>query len=140
MSTPVALTSNVVQAVVQRYFAASRSHNKVEAMIACFAEDCVCYDPAETPALQGKAQLRQFLQGIAGIFETIELVEEFISINGNEAAVKWIGTGIGLNGRSITFEGIDLFEVNAEGKIQVMRGYWNPTAMATELLIAPGAA
>lgn len=134
MSTPVALPSDIVKTVVQQYFAASRSNHKVDDMIACFAEDCVCYDPAEAPALQGKAGLHQFLQGIAGIFETVELVEEFISVNGNEAAVKWTGNGIGVNGRSVTFQGIDLFEVNSDGKIQSMRGYWHPTAMVAELM------
>ncbi len=59
------------------------------------------------------------------MFETVGLTEEFVHIVGNEVAVKWMGRGIGKNGHEITFEGIDLFEINAAGKIQTLRAYWN---------------
>jgi steroid delta-isomerase len=48
--------------------------------------------------------------------------------------VKWTGRGTGKNGRTVTFEGIDILEVNAAGKIQTIKGYWDPAAMMAELM------
>lgn len=35
--------------------------------------------------------------------------------------------------KSFTFEGIDVFEFNEQGKIQEVRAYWNPAAVMVEL-------
>lgn len=133
MSTQLILSPETIQTLIQQYFAAISSADKVEGTVACFAEDSTSYDPVGGPALQGHARLRQFFQGIADLFAEVELTADFISINGNEAAVKWTGRGVGKNNRTVTFEGIDVFEFNAEGKIQSLRGYWNPVAMLTQL-------
>ncbi|AFY36247.1 nuclear transport factor 2 family protein [Calothrix sp. PCC 7507] len=127
------MQTEVIQQVINNYFTATRSANKVEDMVACFAENSISYDPVGGPALIGHDGLRQFFQSIADLFEQIGLVADFISINGHEAAVKWTGKGVGKNGRAVTFEGIDIFEVNEDGKIQSLRAYWNPAAMLTEL-------
>jgi steroid delta-isomerase len=133
MNTQLAISPDQIRSTVQQYFQASQSDDPVEAMVACFAPDSVNYDPAEGAALRGHDQLRQFFRQIADRFVTIGLQAEFISINGNEAAVKWIGQGISTMGRSVKFEGIDLFEFNTAGKIQSMRAYWNPGTMLAEL-------
>lgn len=133
MSTQLILSLETIQTHIQQDFTAIRSANKVEGTIACFAEDSTSYEPVGGPTLQGHAGLRQFFQGIADLFAEVELTEDFISINGNEAAVKWTGRGVGKNGRTVTFEDIDLFEFNAEGKIQSLRAYWNPAAMLAQL-------
>lgn len=133
MSTSISLSPETIQAAVQQYFAATRSENKVENMVACFAPDSISYDPADGPALEGHDGLRQFFQGIASLFTQVGLSAEFTSINGNQAAVKWIGRGIGQNGKEVSFEGIDLFEFNPDGKIRSMRAYWQPAATIAEL-------
>ncbi|WP_427159561.1 nuclear transport factor 2 family protein [Aliinostoc sp. HNIBRCY26] len=133
MSEVAPLSPEIIQAVITQYFAATRSANKADEMVACFAEDTVSYDPVGTPAKQGHAQLHAFFQQIAALFVKVELCEEFITINGDEAAVKWTGRGIGHNGRAVTFEGIDLFEFNHEGKIQSLKAYWNPAVILAEL-------
>jgi steroid Delta-isomerase len=127
------ISTDTIQSLVQQYFAASRGNNKVEEMVACCAEDCVSQDPVDGPALNGHAEVRQFFQTIVDLFTTLELTEEFISIHGQSAAVKWSGQGIGKNGYEVTFEGIDLLEFNANGKIQSIKGYWNPAAMLAAL-------
>lgn len=127
------VSTETIQSVVQQYFAASRGNNKVEEMVACFAEDSINFDPAEGVPLRGHEDLRQFFITIANLFETVGLQEEFISINGDRAAVKWIGHGIARSKVEVTFEGIDVFEFNTSGKIQSMRAYWNPAAMLAKL-------
>ena len=133
MSTSLLSSTEQVQAAIAQYFAASRSTNKVEGMVACFAADGTSQDPVEAPMLKGHAEVRQFFETMLALFASIELEEEFVSIHGQTAAVKWKGHGIGKNGQAVTFEGIDLFEVNTAGKIQSLRGYWNPAAMLAAL-------
>lgn len=122
-----------VRSVVQQYFAASRSDNKADGMAACFAENCSHQDPVEASVLTSPAEVRQFLQAVVDLFEFVELTEDFVSINAQAAAVKWTGRGTGKNGCEVTFEGIDIFEVNLAGKIQSLRAYWDASAVLSQL-------
>ena len=61
------------------------------------------------------------------------MTADHIFLSGNRAAVKFTGRGTGKNGRQVIFEGIDVFEINQEGKIQTMWGYWDPAAMMAQL-------
>jgi steroid delta-isomerase len=124
---------DLIQATVEQYFQATQSDNRVEAMVACFAPDSVSYDPAEGPSLQGQDALRQYFASIASLFVTVGLTPEFVSINGHQATVKWQGQGTTHTGRTVTFEGIDLFEMNTAGQIQSLRAYWNPAALLADL-------
>lgn len=140
MTTPTPTTiptAELIQATIKQYFEATRSHDRVEAMVACFAPDSVSHDPAESPALEGHAALRQYFTHIASLFATVGLTAEFASINGSKAAVKWVGQGMSHRGRAVTFEGIDLFEFNADGKIQSLQAYWDTAALLAKLNKAP---
>ncbi|HNP84467.1 MAG TPA: ester cyclase, partial [Nitrospira sp.] len=66
-------------------------------------------------------------------FEKITMTQDHVFLSGNRVAVKFTGRGTGKNGRAVVFEGIDVFEINQEGKIQTMWGYWNPAAMMAQL-------
>jgi len=127
------VTPSVIQKAIASYFAATRAMDP-DAWLAAFAEDAVTYDPVGAPPIQGHRGLRQFWEMIAGVFETLGITEQEVFVSGNGAAVKWQGRGVGKNGREVSFEGIDVFEVNPQGKIQKMWGYWNPNALMNELL------
>jgi steroid delta-isomerase len=131
MTTTVSLAPEAIQAVVNRYFAATRSLD-LDAWLSTFASDATCYEPGNPP-LQGHAALSQFFIQFASLFRQVGLQEDFVAIDGNQAAVKWTGRGTGLNGREVVFEGIDLFELNENGTIQKARGYWDPAAVIAEL-------
>lgn len=124
--------ANGTETAVADYFAATRS-NDVDAWVSTFAEDAVSYDPVDGPPLQGHAALRQFYVSMASVFEAMGLMEDHVFVVGNKAAVKWTGLGKGKNGRTVRFEGIDVFEVNGAGKIQTMWGYWNPAEVMADL-------
>ena len=126
------MSTEAIQKAVADYFAAIRAMD-LEAWIATFAPDAISYDPVGTAPHCGHEALRQFFQGIAGAFEQVGLTEDQVFIAGGEAAVKWTGRGVGKNGRAVTFEGIDIIEVNSQGKIQTVRSYWNPAALMAEL-------
>ncbi|WNZ48080.1 nuclear transport factor 2 family protein [Leptolyngbya boryana CZ1] len=133
MSNSTTVSPQMVQTIVQQYFAASRSPHKADSMADCFAETCIHQDPAEAPILKSRDEVRQFLQAIVDLFVSVELTEEFVSINGQAAAVKWRGHGISKNGAEVHFEGIDVFEINADGMIQTLKAYWNPSTMLAQL-------
>jgi steroid delta-isomerase len=126
------MSAEAISKVVGDYFRAIRDMN-LEAWLATFAIDAVSHDPVGGQPLEGHDSLRQFFTGIAGAFETVGLTEDSVFVSGNEAAVKWTGHGIGKNGREVSFEGIDVFKFNMDGKIQTMWAYWNPAAMMAQL-------
>jgi steroid delta-isomerase len=121
----------MIQKAVADYFAATRAMD-TSALVAAFSEDGTSYEPA-TPPASGHEALRQFFEGIMAAFSEVGLTEDNVFITGNEAAVKWTGRGVGVNGREVMFEGIDVFEINDAGKIQNVWAYWNPAALMSQL-------
>ncbi len=104
-----------------------------DAFANAFAEDGVTFDPVGSPAITGRNAVREFFQSICDNFKSIALDEDFIFVAGNGAAVKWTGRGMSTNDREVKFEGIDVFDINEDGKIQTVRAYWNPAEMLTQL-------
>lgn len=127
------MSSENIRQTVTDYFAAIRAMD-ADAWVATFAEDAVSHDPVGAPPTEGHSGLREFFEGIAGAFEKVEMFEDSVFVAGDSAAVKWTGRGTGKNGRNVIFEGIDVFEINSDNKIQRVWGYWDPSAMMSELL------
>ena len=126
------LSNEIIRTIVAEYFAAIRAMDPA-AWANTFAEDGVTHDPVGTPPHQGREALRQFMQGILGMFQEAGLTEDDVFVAGNGAAVKWTARGVAKNGRRFQFEGIDVFEVNDAGKIQEVRAYWDAAAVIVQL-------
>jgi steroid delta-isomerase len=121
-----------ISRAVRAYFLAIRAMD-AEAFANTFAEDGTTFDPVGTPAIAGRDAIREFLTSICRNFKSVGLMEESIFVAGNGAAVKWMGRGTSATGKEVKFEGIDVFEVNADGKIRTVRAYWNPAEMIGQL-------
>lgn len=121
-----------ISRAVRGYFLAIRAMD-AEAFANTFAEDGTTCDPIGAPPITGRDGIRQFFQSICDNFRSVTLDEESIFVAGNGAAVKWIGKGTSTQGKEVKFEGIDVFEVNADGKIQNVWAYWNPAEMIAQL-------
>jgi steroid delta-isomerase len=126
------MTPETIHTLVQRYFAATRAMD-VNAWLACFADDAVSHDPYGGRPVQGKDELRSFFLTVATAFKEIGFTEDFVTVVGNRSAVKFTARGIGHNGKAAACEGIDIFEFNDRGTIQIMWGYWDPAAMMAQL-------
>ena len=126
------MASEASPAVVAQYFAAIRRMDP-DAWVACFTEQATSFEPGAAAPLQGHAALRQFLVGVLGAFQKLGLTEDHVFSSGDRVAVKFTGRGAGKNGRQVVFEGIDVFEINQDGKIQTMWGYWDPALMMAQL-------
>lgn len=121
-----------VSRAVRAYFLAIRAMD-AEAFANTFAEDGTTQDPMGAPPITGRDGIREFLQSICKNFKSVSLDEESIFVAGNGAAVKWTGKGTSNNGKGVKFEGIDVFEINSDGKIQNVWAYWNPAEMIGQL-------
>jgi len=121
-----------VSRAVRGYFLAIRAMDP-QAFANAFAEDGTTHDPHGSTAITGRAALREFFQSICNNFKSVALNEESIFVAGDGAAVKWTGQGTSTGGRAVNFEGIDVFEVNQDGKIQTIHAYWNPAEMIAQL-------
>jgi steroid Delta-isomerase len=126
------VSADRVSRAVRAYFLAIRAMDG-EAFANTFAEDGTTQDPMGAPPITGRDGIREFLQSICKNFKSVSLEEESIFVAGNGAAVKWTGKGTSSSGREVNFEGIDVFEINAEGKIQNVWAYWNPAEMIAQL-------
>lgn len=126
------ISADRVSRAVRAYFLAIRAMD-AEAFASTFAEDGTTRDPVDAPPISGRDGIREFLQSICKNFKSVSLDEESIFVAGNGAAVKWIGKGTSISGKDVNFEGIDVFEVNADGKIQNVWAYWNPAEMIAQL-------
>jgi len=125
------MSPEAVTKVVNEYFDAICNLD-CEAWIATFAADAVSHEPGNP--LVGHDALRAFFNGVAAGFETIEMRPDRIFVVGNEAGVKWSASGVGKTGRKVSFEGVDVFTLNDDGKIQTMKGFWDPAAMMSQLM------
>lgn len=126
------MTIETTPAAVQQYFATIGKMD-ADSWVSCFDEEGTSYEPGAPTPLQGHAALGQFIRGVLDLFQTIELTADHVFVTGNRTAVKFTGRGRGNNGRDVVVEGIDVFEINENGKIHTMWGYWNPAAMMAQL-------
>jgi steroid delta-isomerase len=130
MSTTV--SPDTISRAVRAYFLAIRAMD-ADAFANTFAEDGTTFDPVGTPGITGREGLREFFASICKNFKTVALTEDSIFVAGNGAAVKWTGSGTSTSGKEVRFEGIDVIEVNEDGKIQTINAYWNPAEMIAQL-------
>jgi steroid Delta-isomerase len=121
-----------ISRVVRGYFLAIRAMDP-DAFANAFAEDGSTCDPFGTPPIVGRAGIREFFDSICKNFKSVSLTEDSVFVAGNGAAVKWSGKGTSTNGKEVKFEGIDIFEIDQDGKIQNVWAYWNPAEMIAQL-------
>lgn len=126
------ISPDKISRAVRAYFLAIRAMD-AEAFANTFAEDGTTCDPMGAPPISGRQGIREFLSSICKNFKSVSLTEESIFVAGNGAAVKWTGKGTSASGKEVRFEGIDVFEINQDGKIQNVWAYWNPAEMIAQL-------
>ena len=126
------ISADRVSRAVRSYFLAIRAMD-AEAFANAFAENGTTCDPMGAPPISGRAAVREFFESICNNFKSVSLDEDSIFVAGNGAAVKWTGHGTSTNGKDVRFEGIDVFEVDQDGKIQNVWAYWNPAEMIAQL-------
>ena len=105
----------------------------IDGWLALLAADVMTYEPVGTPPNKGHDGVMQWMQNIMQPFESMQLNVDNIFVTGNSAAVKWSGQGFLKSGVEFSFEGIDVHEYNEAGKIQTVKGYFDPAPMMAAL-------
>ena len=98
-----------------------------------FAEDALVFDPVDKPPTKPAEDAEKFFAVISNFFETLELSQDHSFILGNQAAVKWTMKVLAKNGKQAQADGISVFEINDEGKIQKVCSYWDESKMMGQL-------
>jgi steroid delta-isomerase len=125
-------SKEAIQSAVAAYLAAAAAMDANAVADAC-APDGVSNDPAGTPPLEGRTAIRQFMEGTVTEARSVTTTPDQILIAGDSAAFKWTVQLTTKNGRSVTFEGIDVIQVNDDGKIQSLHAYWDPAPVLAVL-------
>ena len=132
MSDEAAARASVLRNVLDSYFKAIAARDPSRLALV-FAEDGEIEDPVGTPVRKGRDTL-------AGLFASGMALASDVEINvlaafpsGNCIAAHWTTTVRTKAGREAKAEGIDVLEVNVQGLIVRMEGYWNAAAFREAL-------
>jgi steroid Delta-isomerase len=120
------------QRTVDRYFAAIAALDD-DAFVATFAPDGVSYDPVGAEPSAGEEGLRRFFRGITTTFRRMELTPDDTFHAGGHVAVRWTGRGESHDGVAVEYAGIDVFEIDDEGRITRLWAYWDPRELFAQL-------
>ncbi|HYB99989.1 MAG TPA: nuclear transport factor 2 family protein [Candidatus Limnocylindrales bacterium] len=136
-----ALNDSRVEAALLAYFDALTRRDK-QAWLALLARNAILHEPVGALPAEHDEGREQVWQMLTGPFASLSVQAEQTFYGGSGAAVKWRARGqaAATSGaasttprRSITFEGISIFELDAEGKIQTVMSYWDPAEMLIRL-------
>jgi uncharacterized protein (TIGR02246 family) len=116
--------NEAIQSAVAAYVAAIGAMD-ANAVADAFAPDAVSNDPVGTPRYEGRTAIRQFMEGIFTDLQSATSTPDQTFIAGDSAAFKWTVQLTTKHGRSVTFEGIDVIQVNDDGKIQSLHAYFD---------------
>lgn len=117
---------------IAAYFAAINALD-ADAWVATFAPDGESHDPVGAPPHVGAAGLRGFFLAISGGFERLTFDAPAYYVSGNGAAVPWKAQGVTKSGRTVRFEGVDVFELDGGGLIRRCFAYWDPAPLMAVL-------
>ena len=98
-----------------------------------YSETATVEDPVSGPVHTGPDQLRAFFEGVRKNFRLLQIKPEMTVILPPEAAVKAEVFGITKTGVELTFDLIATYKFAEDGKVQQMRAFWDPVALAKKL-------
>ena len=105
-----------------------------EKAAACFADPCHHEDPLGSPVNATPGGVKQFLQGLGSLFESVSLFPREVHGQGSEWAIAFGCKGKGRNGAEVVFEGIDIIKLDDADQIRELRAYWNPGPTLAKLM------
>lgn len=132
-ATPsITYNKELMQQTINNYFEAISALD-AQQWIALFAEEGVIEDPVGSRPYRGEQELGVFFKGILRTFIQLQMSIEEQHFYPHEAAVQWKATALAFNGKALTFEGKEVFQIDEQGKIQLAQVYWNPAVVAEQL-------
>jgi steroid delta-isomerase len=113
-----------VRAAVDAYVEAYGKNDR-DAFLDAFADDGVIIDPVGTPPHEGREARGAFWDTVHQMTGRISFEVHDVVVCGNEAAMVFtINAGSG-EGGGVTMDVVDIFEIDDDGKITLMKAYWD---------------
>jgi len=119
------VSEGIIRATIAGYFAANNALD-VEGFVNAFAPDASLYNAGEVSPISGREAVRHVAEQSLLPFHHMNVAIERLFIMDNGAAAFYTGSITAQNGREAQIAGIDVFEINDNGKIQNIRFYFDP--------------
>lgn len=126
------VTDDLVGPAVAAYFDALVASD-ADAFAALFAADATMQDPVGTPVHEGHVGVARFHKGLHRAWSNFSMAVDEVYARGHSAAVRWSAEGTSASGKRITFQGIDVFHVDKEGRIAQLEGYWDLESVIAQM-------
>ena len=119
----------LIKSSLGQYLDACRSLD-TDRIVASFAPDAVVEDPTG-PGIRGHEGVRRYFTEIYDELERLDLDAGDIFFYGDRAACAWFGRATTKDGEVRAYKGIDVFDLDDEGRITRMTAFWDPAELLT---------
>lgn len=126
------LTPQQIEAIVTDVFNKFSSFD-AEGTAALYAPDGTVEDPIGTPPIQGTQAIIAYLQTYPTILNEIRIQAFDVTVCGQEAAVKWRLRFKTKTGNVFFVDGIGIFKINDNGKVQSDREFFDLAYFLSQL-------
>ena len=126
------INQDTIQELINAYFINMEKMN-AQGWMEIFSPNALIYDPVGKPPSKPHEDSEKFFAIISNFFETMALSQDNVFILENSAAVKWTMKVVAKNKKMATAEGISIFEINKNLKIDQVSSYWDETTMMSQL-------
>ena len=132
-AAPVDLTPEQIEAIATEMFQKFAAFD-AQGTANMFAPDGTIEDPVGTTPVQGTQAIIAYLESFPAILDEIRIQSFDVTVAGQEAAIKW-RLRFKTKTRNVFFvDGIGILKINAQGKIQADREYFDFAYFQSQLL------
>ena len=126
------LTPEQIEALVTDVFNKFAAFD-AQGTAALYAPDGTIEDPVGTTPVQGTQAIIAYLQTFPTILDEIRVQHFDVTVAGQEAAIKWRLRFKTKTGNVFFVDGIGIFKINEQGKVQSDREYFDLASFPSQL-------
>lgn len=131
-ATPANLTPEQIKAIATEMFNRFAAFD-AQGTANMFAPDGTIEDPVGTTPIQGTQAIIAYQETFPTILDEIRIQHFDVTVAGQEAAIKWRLRFKTKTGNVFFVDGIGILKINAEGKIQSDREYFDLAYFQSQL-------
>lgn len=131
-ATPANLTPEQIEAIATEMFNRFAAFD-AQGTAAMFAADGTIEDPVGTTPIQGTQAIIAYQETFPTILNEIRIQHFDVTVAGQEAAIKWRLRFKTKTGNVFFVDGIGILKINADGKIQSDREYFDLAYFQSQL-------
>ena len=131
-ATPANLTPEQIKAIATEMFNRFAAFD-AQGTANMFAPDGTIEDPVGTTPIQGTQAIIAYQETFPTILDEIRIQHFDVTVAGQEAAIKWRLRFKTKSGNVFFVDGIGILKINAEGKIQSDREYFDLAYFQSQL-------